>query len=45
MRDTSSVPSVTNGANAARKERAVKNFDRPVELLGVTLKGELIQAS
>jgi len=39
---SSSVPSVTNAANAAKKERAVMNFDRPVELLGVTLKGEYL---
>ncbi len=38
---SSSVPS-TNAANAAKKERAVMNFDRPVELMGVTLKGEYL---
>lgn len=39
---SSSVPSVTNAANAAKKERAVMNFDRPVEVMGVTLKGEYL---
>ena len=35
-------PSVSNAANAARKERAVIKFDQPVQLLGVTLKGEYL---
>jgi len=39
---SSSAPSVTNAANAAKKEQAVMKFDRPVELLGVTLKGEYL---
>jgi hypothetical protein len=39
---SSSVPSVTNAANAAKKESAVMNFDRPVEVLGITLKGEYL---
>jgi hypothetical protein len=35
-------PSVSNAANAARKERAVIKFDQPVQLLDVTLKGEYL---
>lgn len=36
---SSSAPSVTNAANATRKERAVMKFDQPVKLMEVTLKG------
>ena len=36
---SSSAPTVTNAANAAKKERAVTQFDRPVRLMGITLKG------
>jgi hypothetical protein len=39
---SSSAPSVTNAANAARKEQAVMNFSQPVKLMGVTLKGEYL---
>jgi hypothetical protein len=39
---SSSTPSVTNVANAAKKERAVTNFSQPVKLLSVTLKGEYL---
>ena len=38
----SSVPSATNAANAAKKERAVMKFNRPVQLMGVTLQGEYL---
>jgi hypothetical protein len=39
---SSSTPSVTNAANAAKKERAVMKFDHPVKLMGLTLKGEYL---
>jgi hypothetical protein len=39
---SSSAPSVTNAANAAKKERAVMTFNQPVKLMGVTLKGEYL---
>ena len=39
---SSSAPSVSNAANAAKKDRAVTRFDQPVELMGVTLKGEYL---
>ena len=39
---SSSAPSVANAANAARKDRAVMKFDQPVQLMGVTLKGEYL---
>jgi hypothetical protein len=39
---SSSAISVTNAANAAKKERAVMKFDQPVKLMGVTLKGEYL---
>jgi len=39
---SSSAPSVTNAANTTKKEQAAMNFDQPVELLGVTLKGEYL---
>jgi hypothetical protein len=39
---SSSAPSVTNAANAAKKERAVVKFDQPVKLMGVTLKGQYL---
>ena len=42
MLSTSSAPSVTNAANAARKERAVMQFNQPVKLMGLTLKGEYL---
>ena len=32
----------TNAANAAKKERAVMNFNQPVKLMGLTLKGEYL---
>lgn len=38
---SSSAPSVTNAANAAKEERAVR-FYEPVTLMGVTLKGEYL---
>jgi hypothetical protein len=38
-----SAPSVSNAAaNAATKESAVIKFDRPVKLMGVTLKGNYL---
>jgi len=36
---TSLVPSVSNAANAAKKDRGMVIFSEPVKLLGVTLKG------
>src|SRR5215510_377088 len=36
---TATVPGVTN---LAQKERATTNFDKPVNLLGVELKGEYL---
>ena len=39
---SSSASSVSNAANAAQKDRAVTRFDQPVELMGVTLKGEYL---
>lgn len=42
MLSTSSAPSVTNAANAAKKERAVMQFNQPVKLMGLTLKGEYL---
>lgn len=39
---SSSAPSVTNAANAAKKERAVTMFSQPVNLMGMTLKGEYL---
>ena len=42
MLSTSSAPSVTNAANAAKKERAVMQFTQPVKLMGLTLKGEYL---
>jgi hypothetical protein len=35
---SSSAPSVSNAANAAKKERAVMTFNQPVKLMGVMLK-------
>lgn len=37
-----SATSVTNAANAAKKERAVMKFNEPVKLMGLTLKGEYL---
>jgi hypothetical protein len=34
--------SVSNAANAAKKERAVTKFSQPVKLMGVTLKGDYL---
>ena len=39
---SSSTPSVTNAANAVKKERAVMQFNQPVQLMGLTLKGEYL---
>ena len=39
---SSATPSVTNAANAVKKERAVMKFNQPVELMGLTLKGEYL---
>lgn len=38
----SMVPSVSNAANAGRKERAVTKFTEPVQLMGAELKGEYL---
>gem|GEM_PF-452337 len=38
----SSATSVTNAANAAKKDRAVMTFNQPVKLMGVTLKGQYL---
>jgi hypothetical protein len=39
---SSSTPSVTNAADAPKKEKAVMTFTEPVKLMGVTLKGEYL---
>lgn len=39
---SSSAPSVTNAAGAAKKERATIKFNQPVKLMGFTLKGEYL---
>lgn len=39
---SSLTPSVSNAANAAKKESAIMKFDQPVQLMGVTLKGEYL---
>ena len=36
------VPSVSNAANAAKKERAVMSFSEPIRLMGAELKGEYL---
>src|ERR1700681_4191034 len=37
---SSATPSVTNAANAVKKERAVMKFNQPATLMGLTLRGE-----
>ena len=39
---TSLTPSVSNAANAEQKEKAVTSFTQPVQIMGVTLKGEYL---
>ncbi len=39
---SSSTPSVANAAGGLKKERAVMRFPQPVQLMGVTLKGEYL---
>ena len=39
---SSSAPSATKTANAAKKERAIVKFTEPVQLMGITLKGEYL---
>jgi hypothetical protein len=39
---SSTAPSVTNAASAAKKERATMKFNQPVKLMGFTLKGEYL---
>jgi len=39
---SSSAPTVTNAAKAARTEKAAITFDRPVTLMDVTLKGQYL---
>ena len=39
---SSSTPSVTRAASAAKKERAVMTFNQPVKLMGFTLQGEYL---
>jgi len=39
---SSSASSATNTANAAKRERAVIRFNQPVELMGVTLRGQYL---
>jgi hypothetical protein len=39
---TSSAPTVTNAADVAKREKAVMNFDYPVTLMDVPLKGEYL---
>ena len=36
------VPSVSNAATAAKKDRAMMRFSEPVKLMGVTLKGDYL---
>ena len=37
---SSSTPSVTSAASAAKKEKAVTKFNQPTKLMGSTLQGE-----
>ena len=39
---SSSMPTVTSAAKAAKTERAVMTFDRPVNIMDVTLKGKYL---
>lgn len=39
---SSAASTGTTAANAAKKERAVMNFNQPVKLMGVTLKGQYL---
>jgi len=39
---SSSAPTVTNAAKAAKTEKAAFTFDRPVTLMDVTLKGQYL---
>jgi hypothetical protein len=39
---SSSTPTITRAAKAPTKEHVVNNFDQPVELMGVTLKGNYL---
>jgi hypothetical protein len=39
---SSSAPSAMNADNIAKKERAVMSFERPLQLMDVTLKGEYL---
>lgn len=39
---TGIVPSVSNAANTAKKQRAVMKFSEPVQLMGAELKGEYL---
>jgi len=39
---SSSAPTVTSAASAAKTERAVMTFNRPVTLMDVTLRGEYL---
>jgi hypothetical protein len=39
---SSPATSVTNAANAPKKERATMKFNQPTKLMGVTLKGEYL---
>lgn len=39
---SSSAPTVTNAANAPKKDRAVMKFSSPVKLMGFTLNGEYL---
>lgn len=39
---SSPATSLTNAANAPKKERAVIKFNQPVTLMGLTLKGEYL---
>lgn len=42
MLSAGTTPSVSEAANLAKKEQAVMKFNQPVELMGVTLKGEYL---
>lgn len=42
MLSASTAPPVSNAANLAKKEQAVMRFNQPVEIMGVTLRGEYL---
>ena len=42
MLSSSSIPSVSNAAGIAKRQRAETNFYRPIQLMGVTLQGDYL---